>query len=242
MYHRKHELPVVVFRPTCIYGPFGRMWTIRPIKEIKKGATALVNGGKGIANIVYIDNLIDAVFLAIEKDNAIGEAFIINDNEYITWADFYQYYSDMLSDHPLLQSISLNEIESIKRRKKYNEFKKSIIFPLEFCKAIAGSPEVIEEIQKVSWIRLLANKLPARFKDKIKKWTKSKEDASYTENFSSNGNDLVQIPDNSLIKLYASKARFSNNKLKEVLGWEQRIEFKEAMELTKEWLKYQRLI
>lgn len=236
-YHKKYGLPVIVFRPTCIYGPYGRMWTIHSIKEIKRGAMALVNGGNGTANIVYIDNLIDAVFFAIEKDKAIGESFIINDNESITWADFYQDYGDMFSDHPPLKSLSLNEIESIKRKKKYSEFRKSIVFPFELCRAIARSPEVIEEINKVSLGRFLTSLLPKRFKNRIKK-----RKHSYTESLSSNSHDLAQIPDKYLIKLYTSKVRFSNNKLKEVLGWKQRIEFKEAMELTKEWLKYQRLI
>lgn len=241
-YYQKYGLPVVVFRPTCVYGPYGRMWTIRPVDEIKAGVITLVNGGKGVANIVYIDNLIDAILLAIERDDAIGESFITTDDDCLTWADFYEAYANLFSNHPPLREASLHEIDSIRRIKRRNALRKSIRLPLDVSKAVARSPEVLKEIKKVGWVRLLANKLPARFKDRIKKQIKEEERHCSTENLSGSGHDSVQIPDNSLIKLYTSNARFSNNKLKRVLGWKQRITFEEAMELTKEWLKYQRLI
>jgi len=243
-YHQKYGLPVVVFRPTCIYGPYGRMWTIRPIEEIKTGAITLVNGGKGAANIVYIDNLIDAIFLAIEKEDAIGEAFIINDDEHLTWADFYQAYANMFSKHPPLREASLHWIDSINKMKGRNTLRKSILFPLDISKAIVRSPEVLEEVKKVAWLRFIAGKLPERIKDKAKEWIKVNKEinSSSKEELEGPASESSQIPSKDLIKLYVSNTRFSNTKLKQVLGWEQRIKFEDAMKLTREWLKYQRLI
>jgi nucleoside-diphosphate-sugar epimerase len=48
----------------------------------------LFNGGKGLLNYVYIDNLVDAVLLAVEDERAIGDAFIVNDGA-VPWRDFF---------------------------------------------------------------------------------------------------------------------------------------------------------
>jgi len=243
-YYKKYKLPVIVLRPTCVYGPYGRMWTIRPIKEIKSGSITLVNGGNGIANIVYIDNLIDAILLAIKKKDVVGEAFIVNDEEYITWEDFYKVYANMLSDNIELNEINLHDISSINKVRRRDSFYRSIAFPLNFLKSIVKSPEVHGEIKKVPWVRSLASKIPERIKNRIKCWINmNKNINSLTiENLSNIDSELPQIPSRDLMKLYISNTRFSNIKLKHILGWEQRVKFDEAMRLIEEYLKYQRLI
>ena len=56
--HHETRLPVVVIRPTNVYGPCSNPWTVRPIKLINSGQMILINGGTGICNYVYIDNLL----------------------------------------------------------------------------------------------------------------------------------------------------------------------------------------
>jgi len=242
-YHQKYGLPIVVFRPTCIYGPYGRMWTIRPIKEIKEGAITLVDGGEGAANVVYIDNVIDAIFLAIENDRAVGEAFIITDDEQLTWADFYQCYSDMFLNHPPLREASLQEIGTLRRMKSLDILKETVTFPIEFCRILVRSPEVRKQIKGLTLARLLGGKLPDRLKKGLKDWMKKETQLNPRTIEGMRANlALIQIPSEDLIKLYISHTRFSNSKLKQLLGWRQRIGFEEAMELTKKWLEYQRLI
>jgi nucleoside-diphosphate-sugar epimerase len=61
--------------PSPIYGPFGVDWTVRIVREIKAGAI-LVNSGRGVANLIYVDNLIDAIVLAMEKGSGDGEPLL----------------------------------------------------------------------------------------------------------------------------------------------------------------------
>lgn len=81
-------LPITILRPSAVYGPGSAHWSIIPLKRIKKGKMLLFNGGRGLLNYVYIDNLVDAIFLAAVDDRAPGEAFIVNDGA-VPWRDFF---------------------------------------------------------------------------------------------------------------------------------------------------------
>ncbi len=87
-------VPAVVLRPSGVYGPGSAHWSVIPLKRIKKGKMFVVNGGRGRLNYVYIDNLIDAIFLALEDGRAVGEAFIVNDGT-TTWQEFFSAYARM---------------------------------------------------------------------------------------------------------------------------------------------------
>ena len=50
--HQEARFPVVVIRPTNVYGPYSNPWTIRPIKLVHSGQMMLINGGTGLCNSV----------------------------------------------------------------------------------------------------------------------------------------------------------------------------------------------
>lgn len=103
-YHRDQGLPVVVIRPTNVYGPHSKPWTLRPIKMITSGKMMLINGGTGLCNYVYIDNLIDATLLATKRDEAIGQAYIITDGVALPWKEFFGCYARM-AGKPQMRSV-----------------------------------------------------------------------------------------------------------------------------------------
>jgi nucleoside-diphosphate-sugar epimerase len=53
-----------------------------------------------------VDNLIDAVFLAMEKDAGEGEAFIVVDDDRLTWRQVYEAYADKIGNHPPIRYMS----------------------------------------------------------------------------------------------------------------------------------------
>lgn len=87
-YQRAGRLPITILRPSSVYGPGSTHWSVIPIKRIKKGKMILFNGGIGLLNYVYIDNLVDAILMAAEDDRAVGETFIVNDGA-TTWCEFF---------------------------------------------------------------------------------------------------------------------------------------------------------
>lgn len=78
----------IIIRPGDVYGPGSRIWIVRPLILMHKKRFVLPNGGQGVINHVYIDNLIDAIFLAIEKE-AYGEAFNITDGQETSWKEYF---------------------------------------------------------------------------------------------------------------------------------------------------------
>lgn len=93
--HQKKRLPVVVIRPANVYGPCSNPWTVRPIKLILSGQMVLINGGTGLCNRVYIDNLIDATLAATKNDQSVGEVYVISDGYAVMWKEFFGCYARM---------------------------------------------------------------------------------------------------------------------------------------------------
>jgi nucleoside-diphosphate-sugar epimerase len=79
---------VVALRPGDVYGPGSRAWIVGPIELMKKSQFVLPASGRGVLNHVHVDNLIDAIFLALEK-GAAGTAFNVTDGASTTCFDFY---------------------------------------------------------------------------------------------------------------------------------------------------------
>jgi predicted dehydrogenase/nucleoside-diphosphate-sugar epimerase len=93
---REDGLPVVVVRPSCIYGPYDHGYTVGPIQELRAGPVVLVDGGVGLCNLVYVDDVVSALLLAATAPRAVGEAFLISGAAPVTWRDFFGAYQRMV--------------------------------------------------------------------------------------------------------------------------------------------------
>jgi nucleoside-diphosphate-sugar epimerase len=82
------DFGIIIIRPGDVYGPGSIPWVVRPLLLMRQKLFAYANEGKGVINHVYVDNLIQAIFLAIEKE-ACGEIFNITDGQETTWKDYF---------------------------------------------------------------------------------------------------------------------------------------------------------
>jgi nucleoside-diphosphate-sugar epimerase len=103
--YQETGLAVVVIRSTNVYGPYSNAWTVRPAKLINSGQMILINGGKGICNYVYIDNLLDATLAATKRDQSVGQVYLITDGIAVTWKEFFGYYA-LMAGKPKMRSVS----------------------------------------------------------------------------------------------------------------------------------------
>lgn len=88
--HRPGIFDVIVIRPGDVYGPGSGPWVVRPLELMRRRMFALVDGGRGVINHVYVDNLIDAILLAAERvKNARGLAFNLTDGRATTWREYF---------------------------------------------------------------------------------------------------------------------------------------------------------
>jgi nucleoside-diphosphate-sugar epimerase len=85
---RTHGLPTVVLRPATVYGP-GSVDVVGDIATaIRGGHMLLIDGGGALAGLCYVENLVDAVLLALRHDAAPGETFNVTDGLAVTWRQF----------------------------------------------------------------------------------------------------------------------------------------------------------
>jgi nucleoside-diphosphate-sugar epimerase len=85
---KKGSVELVQLRPSIIHGPRSRL--VADIAgQLLAGTAFLVGDGSGICNAIAVDNLIDAIWLALNTPTADGQTFLVNDRETVTWREFY---------------------------------------------------------------------------------------------------------------------------------------------------------
>jgi nucleoside-diphosphate-sugar epimerase len=92
--HASGEMACTVVRPGDVWGPRSRPWTILPVEMAKEGLFMVPRGG--IFSPVYVDNLIDGVVRAAERDEGSGEVFTITDGVGMPNEEFFGHYFRML--------------------------------------------------------------------------------------------------------------------------------------------------
>jgi acetylornithine/succinyldiaminopimelate/putrescine aminotransferase/nucleoside-diphosphate-sugar epimerase len=82
------RLETVILRPATVYGP-GSVDVVGEIARAIRGRNMLlIDGGRAIAGLCYVENLIDAAVLAGHHDQAPGRAFNVSDGLQVTWREF----------------------------------------------------------------------------------------------------------------------------------------------------------
>jgi nucleoside-diphosphate-sugar epimerase len=103
-FHRDTGAPVVVLRPTVVYGP-GSTWLEEPKAMMKRGRFFLIGAGRGTCHPCYVENLCDALLLAAEHPRAVGRAFLVCDDQPISFSDYFAALASLAGTPPPRRSI-----------------------------------------------------------------------------------------------------------------------------------------
>jgi nucleoside-diphosphate-sugar epimerase len=90
------QVPAVILRPGFIYGPGDRHVLPPLVEKIKTGKMKLIGDGRRVINNTYVGNLADAIFLAIEKAEVLGDTFNIRDERLVNRQEFVGTVADYL--------------------------------------------------------------------------------------------------------------------------------------------------
>lgn len=98
---RDHGLPAVILRPGFIYGPGDRHALLRIVEKIHAGKMKFLGPGDKVLNNTSVENLCDAVLLALERPAILGETFNVRDERLVTREEFIHTVADYLGrPHP----------------------------------------------------------------------------------------------------------------------------------------------
>jgi nucleoside-diphosphate-sugar epimerase len=81
-------LDAVILRPATVYGP-GSRDVVGGIARAMRGRNMLlIDGGRYVAGLCFVENLVDAAVLALGHDAVRGHALNVSDGLSVTWREF----------------------------------------------------------------------------------------------------------------------------------------------------------
>ena len=147
-FYNKHKLPVVVIRPAQVYGP-GDISKVKFYRMVKKGV--IVNPGRTLKHLVYIDDLCRAFELAMKNDAVVGKPIIIAGREVTPLKDLIKLVADelgvpepklVLPAWPITLAAAIIEKLFLLMNRKPPVFRRSMDF---FTKSVEFSTDVARE-------------------------------------------------------------------------------------------------
>lgn len=102
--HDRGDLPVVILRPTIVYG-LGGHFERQVIDQARAGVVSLFDEGRGACNAVFVDDVCDAIDAALVCPQAVGQALFINGDEALSWGRFIQTFAAMVQPPPRLEHL-----------------------------------------------------------------------------------------------------------------------------------------
>jgi len=94
-YHEDGKITGTVIRPTNVIGP-GSVWVRDAVEALKRPFFPLVDGGRWSASLVYVENLVDAFFLAGTKDEAKGQTYHVMDDYDVTFRQYFSHIAEFM--------------------------------------------------------------------------------------------------------------------------------------------------
>jgi nucleoside-diphosphate-sugar epimerase len=174
-----HALDAVILRPATVYGPGSKDVVGEIARAIDGRHMLLIDHGRPIAGLCYVENLLDAATLALGHDAAPGHAFNVSDGVEITWRRFTDDLAAGLDRPPVRWSV-----------------------PYPVAHAIGFSLE--------HGYRLLRR---------------------------STGLSAPPLLSRQAVQVLGKSQDFSNRKLRELLGWEPRVDYQSGLDATLAWLR-----
>jgi nucleoside-diphosphate-sugar epimerase/predicted dehydrogenase len=214
---------IILLNPTCVYGPRGTTYTQMPIELARESKFCWIEDGCGIANYLYVENLVDAIFLAATCKEAHGQRFIINDGT-CSWKEFVSPWLGTLSEN--LPSLLEAELKNLNPLNKLSctGLLISLANNLEVMNFINQTP-VLGAVKR-AMMRIRPGLKPAILKRRHLISHKSEK----------------AVPPIWLEDLFGkTKTTFSSKKAHAILGWQSRIPLNEARRLTIDWLRQRNL-
>lgn len=234
------DLSPTILRPYIVFGPYSQFVT-EPLESIAAGGI-LADGGRGNVNQTYVDNVVEAILLALTDPAAKGETFLVSDDEQITWREYYSTFHDMVDDAPPLRDLSAHRI---RYRRTVNAVADNLLPPINIARGIAGSDDVqstvASEVRRAPWANWIYVRLPESVRSAVQSRIRGNSDPIRPDNDNGAG-PAYPLPEPEYTALHGSDGRVSNRKLKEMLGWEQRVGFEESVDYIESWAEYVELV
>jgi nucleoside-diphosphate-sugar epimerase len=230
-------VPVTVLQPTVVYGPRATVHAAEILEEMRSGQVVLVNGGTGICNAVYVDDVVTALLLAAASESGSGERILVSGPEHPTWAEFFGAFERMLG-RPATVSLSEDEALALWARSRRRPS-----LAKEAVRVMRDEHEVRRRLlttREGAAIRTVATTVAPRLFESARRRSKNSDSATGTP---AAGPAQLDISPSRpwLVNYLAKQAEVRIDKATDLLGFQPAFTLAEGMSLTHEWARWAQL-
>lgn len=235
----RRGLQTVVLQPTAVYGPYGGVWTERVLTSMKAGKQILVDGGSGLANFVYVDDLVSAMLLAATVDRVAGETFLISSEEPVTWREWFGRFERMLGGE---RTVTMTAEAARAHWRAWRRARPRLMG--EMIAALRGERALRERLFETPELRFAREAasalLPERWQQRIK--SKIGMGAAAHVPVPPPVKDLPVLPlQPSEIDFYLPRTRVRIDRAQRLLGYRPSFDLDAGMALTEAWARWANL-
>ena len=98
-YMARGAMDITVIRPANVTGP-GSVWVREILDVMSKGPLPLFDGGRYSASLVYVENLVDGIIMAMDSEAARGRTYNLRDDYDVTWKEYEEALGNLIGKKP----------------------------------------------------------------------------------------------------------------------------------------------
>ena len=240
--HRSEGLPATIMQVAGVYGPWGGVFTVEPLRQLREGRVALVNGGEGISNATYVDDVVQALLLGSLHEGAVGELFLVKGPGIVTRRALMESYERMLGVDALV-AMSVEEIAAARRKEQMAGFRELVPSTLAALRASTNFKSAVRNSPLAHAYRFARDHAPAAFASKIggQPAAPTSPLPARAEETAPDNRRLI-LPPAFYVKYLAAKTDYSTAKIEKQLGYRPRYDLAAGMAETEKWARWARLV
>ena len=229
-------VPVTVVQPTVVYGPRAGVHGIEILEEMRTGRIILVNGGAGICNAVYVDDVVTALLLAASSGRAAGERVLVSGAEHPVWADFFGAFEQMLGASA---TVSLSEAEALELWRHSRRRPGLISETLRLVRENKPLRKRLLGTREATAARLVVERVVPRLLRRAERWSEPPGPLPATQR---TGEYSVSPVRPWVVHYLAKRARVRIDKARDLLGYRPAFSLEAGMGLTQAWARWAGLL
>lgn len=243
---RRHEpLPFTTLQLVGVYGPWGDVFTVGPLRQLANSRVVLVNDGTGFVNATYVDDVVQAMLRAAVKKEAVGEVFLIKGVGRITRRQFYEAYEKMLGVDALV-GLTPDEIAAHRRSISRQNLRRLLPLAASALRYNTSFREAFSDSAAGRMFQSLRPWLPKSLLASLKGESASRPSATGgaaagVEARIIDARPLI-LPPEFMVRRLAAKTKFSSRKAERLLGYAPVFDLAHGMALTEQWARWARLV
>lgn len=210
-------LDATMILPTIVYGPFGKGWTLFPAQQLSTGTLLLPANGDGLCNLVYVDDVCQALIRAAVVPAAKGRRYLISGAEPVRWGDYYGRIAEAIG-RPPPQPMTDDELKKTTRN------------PVKALRLLLGDPK---QVTRWPGVRQLAQYAKTRLTPGHKALIKS-----IYGTYKKVAPNPVFVPPPQQLALFSAKTRVAITRAQTEIGYKPAYDFERGMAVTGDFLRW----